>query len=104
MTASPVPGPGGHWARGPDVFLAADVDGDGHKEIMVADNTNHWTGVLKWNGSALETVWAAPSPLSGPPGNWNRVEDLFVAADVDGDGHEEVLVADNGSGWTGLLK
>jgi hypothetical protein len=51
--------------------------------------------------------WRSPTQLLPPepgPGNWVRVDDLFVAADVDGDGREEILIADNGSGWTGLLK
>jgi hypothetical protein len=106
LTASPIPGPGGtHWSRGADVFTAADVDGDGKAEILISNNSNGWTGVLKWTGSALEPVWLTASPIPGPGGtHWSRGDDSFVAADVDGDGKVEIVVSNNGNGWTGVLK
>jgi C1A family cysteine protease len=104
MVPSPIAGPPGSWARGPDTFIAADVDGDGKAEIVVANNTDHWTGVLKWNGSALAPVWMIPSPINGPAGSWSRGADSFTAADVDHDGKVEIVVANNSNGWTGVLK
>jgi len=104
MVPSPISGPAGKWARGPDIFTAADVDHDGKVEIVIANNNNGWTGVLKWNGSAMAPVWMVPSPISGPAGKWSRGTDTFTAADVDGDGEVEILIANNGNGWTGVLK
>jgi hypothetical protein len=104
MSPSPLSGPAGDWDRNFDFFTAADVDGDRQVEIVIADNSDHWTGVLKWIGGALVPVWMSPSPLSGPAGNWDRNFDLFIAADADGDGQVEVVVADNSDLWTGVLK
>ena len=54
ISPSPIPGPAGtHWSRGADTFTAADVDGDHHVELLVANNGNGYTGILKWNGSAM---------------------------------------------------
>ena len=97
-------GPAGDWERGNDLLISADVDADGAAEVVIANNDDLWTGVLKWNGSALVPIWMSPSPLSGPAGDWNRAWDLFVAADVDGDRADEVVIANNGDLWTGLLK
>src|SRR5204863_242528 len=92
LAPSPIQGAGAqHWSRGPDLFVAADVDGDGHDEFLIADNQNGWTGVLKWNGAALVPIWLVPSPVQGAGVTWIRGPDLFVAADVDGDGHDEFL-------------
>ncbi len=47
----------------------------------------------------------SPSPLAGPAGSWKRhAQDVFTAADVDGDGEVEIVATDNGDGWTGVLK
>ena len=104
MVPSPIFGPAGNWSRGPDIFTAADVDGDGHKEILISNNTDGWTGVLKWNGSALAPVWMVPSPIYGNFGNWSRGPDIFTAADVDGDKLTELVISNNSDGWTGVLK
>ncbi len=106
MSPSPLAGPAGNWKRhAQDVFIAADVDGDGEVEIVATDNGDGWTGVLKWQGGALVPVWMNPSPLAGPAGNWDRhAQDVFTAADVDGDGEVEIVATDNGDGWTGVLK
>jgi hypothetical protein len=94
------PSPLGGWNRGIDTFTPADLDCDGKIEILIANNKHHWTGVLKWNGSALAPIWMSPSPIGG----WKRGSDVFIAADVDCDGYIEVLVANNDNGWTGVLK
>ena len=104
MSPSPLNGPAGGWNRGIDSFTAADVDGDGEVEIVIANNADDWTGVLKWQGGALVPVWMSPSPLNGPAGGWNRGIDSFTAADVDGDGEVEIVIANNADDWTGVLK
>jgi hypothetical protein len=104
MSASPITGPSGHWSRGTDTLTAADVDGDHCVEVFVANDTSGWTGVLKWNGAGLAPVWESASPVTGPAGNWNRGPDGFVSADVNADGHVEILIANNSNGWTGLLR
>jgi hypothetical protein len=46
----PLTGPIGDWDRGPaDVFVPADVDGDRQDEVVIYNNQDLWTGVLKWN-------------------------------------------------------
>lgn len=61
------------WNRRPwDGLLAADVDQDGAQEIVIWNNQDGWTGVLKWQAGALALLWASPSPLHGPAGQWNR--------------------------------
>jgi hypothetical protein len=46
-----------------DVFLAADVDGDGIDEIVVFEPTNGWLGVLKWWQGALYLWWAVQTAV-----------------------------------------
>jgi hypothetical protein len=96
------PSPIDGWNRGADdVFYAADVDGGGQQEIVVFDNIDRWTGVFKWQGNALHTIWASPSPIDG----WNRGQDdqpTFV--DLDADGCQEVVLMDPNDGWLGVLK
>jgi hypothetical protein len=101
-----IEGAGMHWARAAaDRFVAADVDGDGHEEVLIVNNANGYVGLLKWNGAALVPVWIDDARIEGPGMHWARAAaDQFVAADVDGDGHEEVLVANNDNGYVGLLK
>jgi hypothetical protein len=98
-------GPIDGWNRSDDdQFYAADLDGDHHQEIVVADDKDKWTGVFKWDGEALHTIWGSPSPLKGPAGDWNPGSDLFLVADFDGDGADEVFLANNDDLWTGVLK
>ena len=100
-----IEGIGIHWSRdAADRFVAADVDGDGHQEVLVANNNNGYIGMLKWNGSALAPVWIGSGRLSGAGMHWSRADDLFVAADLDGDTHQEILIANNNNGYVGVLK
>ena len=68
MSGTPLAGPAGDWFRGIDEFVAADVDGDGEVEVVIFNNADLWTAVLKWQDGALVPVWMSPSPLhvSGP--------------------------------------
>jgi hypothetical protein len=103
MSPSPLSGTGEEWVRNfQDIFLAADVDGDGRAEIVVYNNVDLSTGVLKWQGGALVPVWINSGPLSGPGLVWERGADEFFAADVDGDRQDELVVFNYN--WTGVLK
>lgn len=96
-SASPIDG----WNRSnSDRFLPADVDGDGRQEIVIANNDDGWTGVLKWESGALRVVWASPSPID----QWNRHADYFTSNDIDQDGCDEVAIANFNDGWLGVLK
>jgi hypothetical protein len=45
---SPLTGPAGDWDRVIDDFLVgADVDDDTQIELVIANNSDLWTGVLK---------------------------------------------------------
>lgn len=106
-SGTPLHGPNGNaWVRNTnDLFYAADLDGDGYEEILIACNSSRWTGVLKWQNRALQPIWMSPSPLTSPTaGAWNRGPDTFLAVDLDGDGRKEILVANNQDKWTGVLK
>ena len=105
MVASPLVGPRQNWDRGdPDVLVAADVDGDGQTEIVIYNNNDDYTGVLKWQGGALVPVWMSGTPLVGPGHSWDRAGDSFVTADVDGDGQTEIVIYNNYDQYTGVLK
>jgi hypothetical protein len=98
-------GPIDGWNRGDDdTFYPADIDGDHRQEIVVADNVDRWTGVFKWDGVNLRTVWGSSSPLQGAAGGWFRGIDVMIPYDIDGDGRTEVFIANNVDEWTGVLK
>jgi hypothetical protein len=104
-SGSPLTGPAGDWYLGsPDVFCPADIDGDGQQEILVSNGSDLWTGVLKWQDGALRPAWMSYTPLTGPV-NWDvSAGDVFSAADVDGDGQDEIVIYNNTLGTMGLLK
>jgi hypothetical protein len=104
MSPTPLNGPAGEWNRGVDVFVAADLDGDGEDEILIYNNNDLWTGVLKWQDGALVPIWMSPTPLDGPGGEWDRGVDAFVAADFGGGGQDEVVIYNNHDLWTGLVQ
>jgi len=91
------------WNRGTnDAFIAAaDMDGDGKQEILITNNNDKWTGILKWESPALHLLWGSPSPITG----WNRSgDDTFLPVDVEGDGRQELFVYNNVDGWTGIFR
>jgi hypothetical protein len=93
------------WNRGDnDAFYGADLNGDHKQQIVVANNVDRWTGILTWDGQALHLQWGSPSPLNGPAGGWNRGDDIIIVSDIDHDGADEIVVANNSSKWTGMLK
>lgn len=84
------------------VTIGLDLDGDGRDEIVVFNNTDLWTGVFRWDGTAMRCPWASPSPISGPNGSWHRRSgDDFGAA--GGSGQATVAVLHNADRWYGLL-
>jgi hypothetical protein len=86
MSPSPLNGPAGGWNRnagglvgaGVDIFRALDAEGNSQVEIVIANNVDNTTGVLKWDGAALVPIWMSPSPLNGPAGGWNRGADICI--------------------------
>lgn len=92
------------WVLRPesDNAIAADIDGDGHDEIVMWNDVDEgWIGILKWSDQQgkISVLWAKGSPFSG----WHtRRGDYLVA--VDGEGHKEILLVANASRWTGLMK
>ena len=84
------------WSSGPNNWtwsntrpVAADIDGDGKAEICAFYNYgNDDTGLLmfRWNGSAFTTS----HPWDSGAGNWSWAGTKPFAADIDGDGKQEV--------------
>jgi hypothetical protein len=94
-----------------DSFLMADLDGDGADEIFVFDRSQ-WAGVFEWSLSGegatqvwdVSQTWIQQTSISGPAGTWNfQRSDTFVAADVDGDDAQEIVVWD-AQAYLGVLK
>jgi hypothetical protein len=108
MSNTPLTGPvpNWNWDRGPaDVFLPADVDGDGQQEIVIY-NADLYSGVLKWQDGALQLIWLGYTPLTGPV-TWDvTAADMRSPADVDGDGQDEIVIYNDlgDVAGTGLLK
>ena len=93
---------GGWNRRRWDGLLAADVDHDGRQEVVIWNNQNGWTGVLKWQANALSLLWGAPSPLTGPAGQWNRrASDQFSQTSYNAE--VAIAVAHPEDGWHGIL-
>ena len=75
-------GPGGD---GTDSVAIADLRGDGHSDLVVA-NASNWVGVLLGNGDG--TFQTAIGYASG-----GYEADAVAIADVNGDGHADIVVA-----------
>jgi len=92
----PVPGMGS-W-----VAADLDVDADGWSDIVVSDPaTDHlsvWLGRLGGPAASPDHDWVGPSALGG---GWGAR--IAPAGDVDGDGHDDLLVTSTWSGSDGRL-
>jgi hypothetical protein len=75
-------------------LTSADADGDGVNEVLVAVKGGG-NLVLKWNGEALVDI--ADPVLADPAGGGRG----FIAADLDGDGREELYLLNGPDGRTG---
>jgi hypothetical protein len=69
-----------------DRELVGDFDGDGREEIYV--RSDGWAGIFRWAGERFE----APTVVGNEGGDWTlTARDDEVAADLDGDGRDEIL-------------
>lgn len=82
------------WPAGADSFrivqgLAADLDGNGIEELAL--EAPGGVRVLAWNGQGAAPAWTAPWPegYGARPGSVQ----LGAAADLDGDGTAEIVLA-----------
>jgi hypothetical protein len=72
--------------------VAADLDGDGHSEIVGAMPAKQTVLLLRGDGVLRWRTILPGEPPSGNPGwSWTRPE----VADLDGDGRKEIVYADN---------
>jgi hypothetical protein len=92
----------GGWTWSLGNAVAADIDGDGADEICTfydygRSTTGLW--VFKWNGSGFAPTEAARSAVGG----WDWASTKPLAADLNGDGTDEVCTFyDYGESTTGL--
>jgi hypothetical protein len=98
---------GWHLDRG-DTFTLADVDGDGRQELVVISQSGEWIGVLAGADGGLVCTWIGHDWVNHPretgATGWDlKRGDEYYVADIDGDGHELVVVSANGE-WIGILR
>ena len=83
--------PNGWTLHGNDMYLTADVDGDGSDEIITIYSVDGFNppgqsiGVSKFQNASLSTLWTG-LPLVGTLDLYE-----YYVADVDGDGCEEIV-------------
>ncbi len=85
------------WNLGSDNYeVVADLDGDGRDEIYI--RSPDWAGVLKWRFNRFQAVTVQHDWID----EWNLGNDNYeIAADVDGDGRDEIYV--RSPDWAGVL-
>jgi len=96
--------PGGWVIQSSDRYLTADLDGDGIDEIVAlgvssSDFNDVNIGVLKFETTALSTLWMENNYLSGTASFYQ-----FYVADVDGDGCDEIVWVNPADTSVGILK
>ncbi len=82
---------------GPHSLAVADVNGDGHPDVLTANSTADAVGVLLGTGQG--SFGAATLYALGP----NSRPFAVAVADVNGDGRPDVLTANSGTGTAGVL-
>ena len=93
--------PGGWELHASDTFSTADVDGDGVPEVVVYQPASGYLGVLAWQSSGLAVRWGAQLI---PQLGMVSTSCSLTAADVDGDGMDELFVYDSTSKSVAVLK
>lgn len=74
-------------------YSYGDVDGDRQEEILSYKYTDNTIVLLKWQDGAMQPTWESGNPITGPAGDWSYGHwDVFLPADVDGDGHQEFII------------
>ena len=78
--------------------VQADIDGDGQLELVEGlDDFPPTTRVSK-NG---QVIWQIAGWIDG----WNRRSwDIWTVSDIDSDGSDEIVIANNRDGYTGYLR
>ena len=84
---------------GPHGVAAADLDGDGDKDLAVVNLSAGNVTILKNNGNGNFF-----QPGSSPEGGLGSFPDYIVAADLDGDGDQDLAVANQESDNVTILK
>jgi MYXO-CTERM domain-containing protein len=88
--ATTLDGTGADGGFGYAVAGAGDVDGDGYDDVLVADKRH---GVVYLHaGSASGVATTASATLAAPDVDSEFGQDVAGAGDVDGDGHDDVIV------------
>ena len=80
---------------GPQCVIAADVNGDGHVDLISANELDNNLTVLTNNGHGRFVLASSPDVGSGPKS--------VVAADVNGDGHVDLISANGGDNTLSVL-
>ena len=92
----------GCWDLSSSQMVAADVDGDGDDDIVGI--YDYGGGVMgMWNFISDGTTFTAKRSLTGCAGCWDLSSSQMVAADVDGDGDDDIVgIYDYGGGVMGM--
>jgi len=99
------------WSVKPDVetdlqspaseIALADVNRDGHRDLVLAHHDSYDVAVLLGSGDG-KFLQAKGSPLVARAGSQPHTHGL-VLADVNGDGHQDIVTANNSDGDISLL-